>query len=376
MLINYRFQNRRVFAFNDFQFDLAFNKVASTFSFSFLFDPNNAEHKELACVSHYHEVTVMHTPIGFDKPIQVLKGMILTQKFKVSSKKHLANFSGYSLPGQLEDCTIPQSLYPLQSNGASLASLAKRLITPFNFDLVIDPSVASIVNSSYKSVKASSTQSIKDFLHEMSKQKDVWLSHDEYGNLLLTKAKVNSEPIFSFDLTSECPEGFEFDFEFNGQGIHREITVQKEASADGGNAGSYTITNPYVIGSVFRPTTSSQTSGDENNTSLAARRARANELRNIPLTISIPKWDVGGELIKPNTTIDIIAPELYIYYKTRFFIESVNYVGDTTKTTCTLNCVLPEVYNQETPVNIFRDINLHALEDEPIKDNPSDFVQS
>jgi hypothetical protein len=38
---------------------------------------------------------------------------------------------------------------------------------------------------------------------------------------------------------------------------------------------------------------------------------------------------------------------------TKFFIESVDYTGSESINECTLNCVIPEVYNWQTPKNFF-----------------------
>ncbi|MCK4521529.1 MAG: hypothetical protein KAU20_03065, partial [Nanoarchaeota archaeon] len=178
------------------------------------------------------------------------------------------------------------------------------------------------------------------------------------------KAKTDLPPVLEFDTRDGTIPGTTFSLSFEGQGMHSHITVMKDANDDGGNAGQQTIRNPYVIGSVYRPKVMSQGSGDDNDTNDAAKKALADELRGVKLTITTDRWVVDGKILKPNSMISIIAPELYIYRKEKFFIESINYTGDNTKTIATLNCVLPEVYNGEAPVSIFREINLHALDEE------------
>ncbi len=68
---------------------------------------------------------------------------------------------------------------------------------------------------------------------------------------------------------------------------------------------------------------------------------------------------VGNWIIKPGNIISVLSPENYIYKKTRFFIEGIDFVGDNKSVTATINCVLPEVYNNEIPISIFKGINLH-----------------
>lgn len=353
--INDRFRNRKVDFFNEFTFNLRYDSVASTFGFNFYFDPYNKELKELACVTHFHEVT-----LEYNNELLVT-GVITNQNFKQTPIKQLASFGGYSKPGILEDCQIPPSLYPLQSDNLSLKEIARKLIQPFKLDLVVDPLVESVVNKPFKKSTASETSSIKDYLTELASQKDIVISHDEQGRLLFTKANTNKQPLIEFDLTKGSIPGTSFDLNYDGQGMFSHITLQKQASIDGGNSGVQNIRNPYVIGSYYRPKVKTQTSGDDNDTSLASRRELGNELRGLTLTIETDRWDINGKILRPNNIISVYAPQLYLYRKTNWFIESIQYKGNNTETTAVINCVLPEVYNDETPKSIFRDINLHAL---------------
>ena len=179
--------------------------------------------------------------------------------------------------------------------------------------------------------------------------------------MLFTEAKTNVDPILSFDLTKETPIGTTFELDVNGQGMHKWVTLQKQASKSGGNAGEQRKRNPLVAGNIIRETVKSQSSGDDNETVDAATREVANEIRGVRLTITTDRWKVNGKIIRPNNMIEVIAPKLFLYNKTKFFIESVNLTGDETSTVATLSCVLPEVYNNEVPVNPFRDINIHPI---------------
>jgi prophage tail gpP-like protein len=357
--INDRFKNRTVDFFNEFTLNLVHDSVGSTFGFSFYFDPNNPEHKELACVSHYHEVQLEHNNE------LLLTGYLTSQRFKHSAVKELASFGGYSLPGVLDDCEIPTSLYPLQSDGLTLKEIAEKLIKPFNLKMEIDSSVLDRMNKKFDTSNASESQTIKSYLTELATQKKIIISHNEKGELLFTESKTNKAPLIEFDgregkTTGTIIPATSMELDFNGQGMHSHITLQKQASQDGGNAGEQTIRNPYVIGSVFRPTVKSQSSGDDNDTELAARQALSKELKGMRLVIELDRWEINGKIIKPNNIITVINPEIYIYKKTEWFIESVSFTGNEKENTCTLNCVIPEVYSEKVPVSIFSGINLHA----------------
>ncbi len=352
--INDRFRNRTVRHFNNVRINLRYNSIGSTFGVSFLFNPNNPEHKELACVSHFHEAQL------FYNDELIITGIITTQKYSASSVVSMVSLGGYSKTGVLEDCQIPTSLYPLQFDNLSLKEIARKLIKPFKLKMVIDDAVSGKMSKNFKTSTSSSRSTIKDYLSNLASQKNIIISHDNKGNLLFTESKTKKEPILYFDLTKETPKGTKFDMSFNGQGMHSHITLQKQADIDGGNAGEYTIRNPYVIGGYYRPKVKSQTSGDDNDTKLSAQRELSNELKNMTLTITLDRWIVDEKLIKPNNLISILAPNLYIYKKTDWFIESVEFEGNTKKQIAILNCVLPEVYNNEKPISIYHGINEHS----------------
>lgn len=352
-----RFKVRRVDFFSNFQLSLSYDSFGSTFSFEFYYDPDNPDHKELACVSHYHDCTLEHNG-------EILvTGFALSQGFEYDPTKKLATIAGYSKPGIFEDCEIPPELYPLQSNSLTLKQVAEKLISPWRekhkIDLIVSPSVSDRVNKVYKSTTAGETTTISSYLTELAQQKQVVVSHDNKGNLLLTEAMTESEPIINFDWTQGLSPATSFRFQFNGQGIHSHITVQRQASTDGGNAGSATVRNPYCP-VLYRPTVKSQTSGDDIDTTESAMRELGKELKdNISLAIDMDSWEWDGKLLRPNNMITLIAPELFIFTKSRWFIRSVDFTGNAERTTTTLNCVLPESYNGKMPVSIFKGINMH-----------------
>jgi len=332
--------------FNEFTLDLKYDSVGSTFSFSLFFDPDNTEHKFLWQPGHYHQCDVEHNGE------LLLRGWILSQKFGSASSKQLSSVSGYSLPGVLEDCQIPPQLYPLQSDGRTLRDIASRLCSYFGINIVIDPSVSAKVNSVFDKTTASETSTIKQYLTSIASQKNIVLSHTNKGELLFTQAKANRSSSYFF---SDNTPSTEMSLTFNGQPMHSHITLQKQASAEGGNAGESTVRNPYVP-FAKRPKVKSQTSGTDNDTGDASRKALSEELKNIVLTITTSTWEIDGEIIKPNNIVTVQNAELYLPKPTDWFIESISFKGNEKETTAVLTCVLPEVYNNGAVVNIFEEM--------------------
>lgn len=369
--INDRIRIRTIDYFDGFRLLLKHDSVASTFSFKFYFDPKNKEHAELACVSHYHEAIVEHNGE------RLVTGYIISNTFNSSSRKELAEIAGYSKPGVIEDCDISPQYFPLETVGLSLKEIAEKYIKPFGLNLVIDNNVneqsqvafvstgeddevdsVSVIKplseklgESIDKANAKESQNLKEFLTMLATQRNILISHNAFGDLLFTEPKTNRAPILNFESGTI---GVSMSLAFNGQGMHSEIWAVKQADSDEGNAGEEMIKNPFVP-IVYRPRTAVMTSGTDITIQEFLQKELAKELKNITLTITTNTWEVDGKIIKPNNLITVKNPDLFLYSKTTWFIESVEFTGDSKSTTAVLTCVLPQVYNGKIPKNIFVD---------------------
>ena len=366
--ISDRFENRRVFFFSQYRLQLNYNSPGSSFSLQMIFDPDNPEHKELACVTHYHEVEL------FYNDQKILTGVVTNNGFRHAPSKQLAGLSGYSKPGLLQDCSIPPEAYPLQCDGLSLNQIVRKMTaiwvdgihSAYGLKIKVDDAVQDRMNKVISKSTASETDTVFGYLNGLARQRDIIISHTPDGELLFTQSKTRSEPFMTIDTT--IPDGMRgittIELDYDGTGLHSHIYVKGKASKSGDNASDETIRNPYVVGTVYRPIVISQSSGDDNDTISAARRALGKELENIKVRITTDRWEVKNQMILPNSTISIRDPEIYLYNKKNWFVQSVSYEGTPEKTTATINCVLPECFNGDKVESVFRNINLHALDND------------
>lgn len=348
-----RIRNRRLQFFNGFNLTLGYDRLAGTFKFDYYFDPDNPEHKELSCIGHYHQATVRYN----DQVL--LTGTILSINMPSGPVKQLVPISGYSLPGVFEDCNIPPDMN-LQSDSLSLRNIAQQLCKRFGLTMQVDAAVSKDMDTVFDTTKAGDTQTIKGFLTELAVQKNIVLSHTPQGAVLFTRANTTQAPVLSINTANGSLPGTSINLSFNGQAMHSHITVMKQADVEAGNMEPVTIRNPYVYpAAVYRPKVIVQSSGTDVDSNLVAKQALAAELKNLQLTVTTDRWLVNNRLLTPNSIIEVTSPENYLYNTTRWFVEEVSYTGTAEKTTATLKCVLPEVYNGQTPQYLFKGINLH-----------------
>lgn len=364
---------------------LRHNSLTSTISFSALFNPFSQSDKETFLPGAFRFVQVEHNGKV------MFKGILTSIVFRRASTISLVECSGYSMTGALERVTAAKQSYPLEFSNLNLIQIIKKLIDPFGLkvifaDLVFsDENLFKDANTPYVNATLKEDEKIAPFLTKLASQKNIVLSHDMNGNIIMTRGNGKQTPIAHF---SESMPNVEFSLKFDGQDLHDTINVQQQSGISG-TAGDNTIVNPYVIGggqinapilvltnpysrATFlpkaRPITVMQTAGNENSTPLTARAVLGEELRATGVTIEMQGWDVNGTVITPNNVISIISPFLYLYQKTGLFVEAVTYEMDTKKTTCKIDAVVKEVYNNIPVVNIFTGSNLTVIpEFEPMK---------
>jgi prophage tail gpP-like protein len=350
--INDRITTRKVDFFEKFSINFRLDSIASTFSFSGYFNHENREHVDLYCIGHYHEITLEY------KSQLLLTGYILKESLKLRNTKQSISCAGYSLPGVFQNCQIPTALYPLQSDGLSLKEIAQKLICnkKFGLKMRIDPAVESVMNEVFEKATAKESQSIESFLVELAAQKNLIISHTPKGEVLFTRVKTRRKPILHYG-DGGVPIT-DIEFSFDGENLHSDITIIKQADPYGGNSGEETIRNPYVP-YVYRPKVIAQSSGTDVDTLEAAKNALSQELQSIKLSIVTDRWEVDGKVIMPGDEITVICPEVYLFNKSLWMVEEVELNGDSEATTAKLNCVMPEVYSGTMPEYMFHGINLH-----------------
>lgn len=323
---------------NEYQFfpssniDLNYNAIASSFSFRRLrnIDSLPLEFNDCQILDDNNEV--------------LITGTILNIDYALTSKTQLDSVSGYSTPGILEDCQIPLSLYPLQSDNLSLKEIVDKLLQPFNIEYVANTNILTEFNKKFKKTNADPGQSVKDYINDLASQRGIILTHDNLGRLVFTKIEPNLlSPIVTFEEGN--PGIFEMSFKTNAQAMHSEISVIKQASSDNPDAGETIINNPYI--SKFRPKVKTLSSGNIFDIEKAARNELGAELENIKLNIKTTQF------VKPGNLIQFRSPTLKVNELTEFFVQSTRINSTTTGNKYDIVAVLKDVFTQDEVINIF-----------------------
>jgi prophage tail gpP-like protein len=343
---------------------LKLDSIASTFEFAARFSAQNKEHQELFKPLQYKSVEIFNS-----KDKLIFTGTILNHRFKSNKGRELVIISGYSKCGILEDVTIPLSAYPLESTNRSLKEIAERLCGLFGIKLVISDQAKTISStlvkeknkkisqkSDFASLEAKSksifgrtsadpTESIKDYLAKLAGQKNIILSHNEKGDVLLFQPDLLQKPKYFFTKGNSL----EMSMDVNGQSLHSEINIVRQPTDDNDGVSTTDVAKNTLVGK-YRPTTKLLTSGEDTATKDAAKNELAAELKNITTTVQLQGL---FDEIYPGEIINCHNHFIYNYAYNRWMVDSITLKFDEKSDTTTLNLVPPESFSGDNPRNLF-----------------------
>lgn len=354
--------------FNAVVISTTLDTIASIFSFTAFYDQTNPDHKILFKPLSYYKIEFFHDDGGL-----IMTGTITHHSFKSSKENNLVQISGYSLPGILDDCQIPYSLYPLESNNRTLAQIVARLISPFHLNVITYPVVTKESSQLIAKTVAAVDETIKDYLCKVANQKNVVISHDIHGNVILFRPDINA----ATKLTLTGENTLEMELAIDGTKIHSDITCLRQPSRgkgenlfegendeDNGQVTDFetesngqakvfkiesinTVKNPLVL--AYRPMVKRLTKLSFYDTNRAALNMRAAELKNIRVLFALDHW----EKISVGDIIEVLNPEIFINNTARMVLESTVIQQSSERKTMTGVLVLAETFTGDEPQNIF-----------------------
>ncbi|MFO0090032.1 MAG: hypothetical protein ACK518_04450 [bacterium] len=342
--------------FNSGSITLKLDSIASTFEFSAYFKQQDLEFQELFKPLQYLPVEIYNK----NKKL-IFTGTILNHRFTSNKGREVVIISGYSKSGILEDVTIPPSEnYSLENNNKSLKDIATQLCGIFGINVVVSDQAKSISESNVKpttqttrarsdfdSIKAkanivfgrtsaSPTESIRDYLAKLASQKNIILSHNEKGEVLLFQPDYNQLPRYFFTKGNTIS----MTADYNGQALHSDIYIVRQPSDENAGVSTFDRAKNTLVAK-YRPTTKIMSSGEDSQTKDAAKNELASELKAIQLTLELQGL---FDEIYPGEIVNVHNHYIYCYAYNRFMVDSITLKFDSKSETTILNLVVPETF--------------------------------
>lgn len=332
--------------FTNVNVDLGIDTIASTFNFSGFFDISDNELKKIFKPFSYRSCEVWFIDEENRINERLITGTLLNPALSIQREIRLTGISGYSKTGIFEDVNVPTKLYPLQFDGLSLKQIAQKLCDEFGITLRVFENAEKDANKVLELAKADPGQTIKDFLSKIARDRNITITHDNLGRLLLYKILNQTPPKIKIN---ENDRGvITISFTPNGQALHSDITVIKQASTDNQNEGQITVISPFISG-IKRPKVMMLENGSNTDVEKAATAAICSEAKNFQITIELEGWTYQNKIMRSGFYIQLTAPSIFLE-TTKLVLQRVNFKSDPKKgKTLTLTAVLPCVYTGELP---------------------------
>jgi prophage tail gpP-like protein/phage tail protein X len=259
----------------------------------------------------------------------------------VSPDQSIVTASCYALPGVLGDCTMPASAFPLEFNNTTLREITAKMLRPFGIRAVFEADPGP----RFERVGCDPGRTVLDFLADLARQRNLVIGNDERGSLVFRQSPTLGSPVANLEvspLVSVTPA-------FNPQQYFSHITGLEPVTV--GLAGSqFTVKNPRLAGSV-RPMTFTVTDADAGSVSQAVQAKAGRMFANmVSYSVGLSTWRTpAGDLWRPGSTVNVLAPRAMIYRPYEFEIRGVTRRREADSETATLDLIIPGAYAGRVP---------------------------
>ena len=194
----------------------------------------------------------------------------------------------------------------------------------------------------FRRVSAEQTDMIFEHLRKLAAQKGLLLSCTKWGDLLITKANVDGEPVGT--ITEESPLAMTYSASFSGRdrfAMYRALAPSSR-SRRAGSAGVVrdpVVTAPRVL--TFQA--DDNLPGEAPNAAVWRKNKSAADSMNISFPVT--SWYApNGKLWEPNTTVTVISPTIGLKGGFTFLITQVEYNFSASGANATLQLKPPTTY--------------------------------
>lgn len=329
--------------FKELSFSSSLDSVGSTFSFQSYFNTDSLDHKKAFKPLSFHPVVIYN-----DKKEIILNGILLNTTADSQKNPGLVSCTGYSKCAIINDVNIPLNRYPLESRNLTLKQLAEKYVTDFGVKVVVSKGAEAKANEKIAKAVADPNDTIKGFLQEIAILKNIVLSHDNNGDIVLLNIDNKTPAKFKFDDKNTS----KMTLSVNGQNMHSEISSIKQPNKRKKNKGS-TLTDTLkntLVQNYYKPKVKKVSAGEDSDVKTAVKGFYMDELENISISIEL---DSFNQDISVGDFIEVVNPEIFIFKPAKLLIKSTSVSENETSDFMALTCVLPEAFSGEKPKNIF-----------------------
>lgn len=269
-------------------------------------------------------------------PDRIVTGVNYTVETAVG-QGNTARLAGATPTADLVDSKLAP---PFEYNKITLPDIIAQLVEPLGFRVVIEADATGV----FDRVTATQGDTIFGFLAKLAKQRSVLLSCDVFGNLVVTRAAVDSIPVALIEegVTSGVTG---WGAEFDGR---KRFNAYRVVSRSPLGAVEAVVTDDRVPRSRFTTAIADElTKGEIEPAAQWERNKTLADALTFRLVVPGFRDPVTGDLWRENTIVTVISSTMFISAPGfAFLLKRVEYILAAEGATTILSFVPPSVYTQ------------------------------
>ena len=342
----------RVEQFSDESVLLTIDNVGNGFSFNIPFFPGTKEYRDLFRPKKYQDTQIY---IGENL---VLNGRAEKITPSLTDTLNSVNVQGRSKTGSLVDCTFEKD-DTMEFKAAALDEIANTVVSKFGLETSFPDGFGAIFE---KAGPGSPTETIFNFLQNLSRQRSLLMSQTPDGKLLFRRAKTSGVPI------AELIEGHQgiiiSTATYDGTKRFSSYDVFGQEAGKNDNfarllaailkkpievPAGVDVTDPLIF--AIRPKSIKANDTNQGNIEDVAIWTLTSDIAaSIDIPIGYEGWlRPDGKLWVENELVLVQAPSLMIYKPYVMLIKSVNFNSGPDSKSVELGLTIPEAYSGKVP---------------------------
>jgi len=265
-----------------------------------------------------------------------VNGVLYRVSPALSDTQRTASIEGNSFTVDIVDSTVQT---PYQRSDITLEQLAEELVAAVGINASADFDTGGI----FERTTADEQETIFDHLLTYAQQRGGLVSNTVNGDLLITRANTEGEPVGSLVEGENFVTAWGADYD--GRQRFNTYTALGQSPLSNKNV------SPAIDSRVPRSrflTFTADDSTDGNISEASIWRRNSQIAKAMAISIPVRGWyGPAGNLWEPNTIVTVTSPTLFIPDGFDFLIRAVEYVETETQRTAVLSLIPPQTYTTE-----------------------------
>lgn len=301
-------EGKKIEFFDNVAYSSQIDAISSSFSFDTFFDIKTYEFAKI-------EVLRNNTLI--------FTGKVISKTIPNEVTPKPINYKCYSLTGILEDSTLPLDSYPIQTQDKSLKEIVQKICDSFNVTVKFDSSASSDLNAVYTLQDQSPDEKAIDIINKLCSQRNLLLTHNVKGELIITKKLSETQGILNNILQSNKS--------YNYRNFYRNYVILGQQGIQS-DASRKSVSKFSVIDEK-RNITKIQSDGDSDVSQKQADAFKYDSYKSNTFDVQL-----NDEFVN--------IGQIYIVNNVKCVCNSVNYNYRAGQETCAISLLNPKVYER------------------------------